>query len=180
MTDTPNVKLEIVGLKEALRELNSLDKNARRAITRDFKRICKPVVDAAKRAVPKEAPISGWNRTWRPSSNYQALPWKSALATSRIQAKVSGKTPREFQGRMTNLAVFSIAWAGAINTIYDLAGRGGRGETAAGANMIRGLEARRGKASRVLWPAYEGNKSEVERELADIIDDVMRQTSRAI
>ena len=34
MTDTPNVKLEIVGLKEALRELNNLDKTARREITR--------------------------------------------------------------------------------------------------------------------------------------------------
>ena len=180
MSDTPNVKLEIVGLKEALRELNNLDKKARREITRDFKRICKPVIDAAKRAVPKDAPISGWNRTWRPSSNYQALPWKSTLATSRIQAKVSGKKPREYNGRMTNLAVFSIAWAGAINTIYDLAGRGGRGDTAAGVNMIRGLEARRGKASRVLWPAYEGNKEQVEQELTQIIDDVMRQVSREI
>jgi hypothetical protein len=180
MTDAPTVKLEIVGLKEALRELNNLDKTARREITRDFKRICKPVVDAAKRAVPKEAPISGWNRAWKPSTNYQALPWKATLATSRIQAKVSGKKPREYNGRMTNLAVFSIAWAGAINTIFDLAGRGGRGDTAAGANMIRGLEARRGKASRVLWPAYEANKNEVERELAAIIDDVMRQVSKAI
>jgi hypothetical protein len=180
MSDSPNVTLEIVGLKEALKELNSLDKSARRAITRDFKRICKPVIDAAKRAVPKEAPISGWNRSWKPSSNYQALPWKASLATQRIQAKVSGKQPREYNGRLTNLAVFSIAWAGAINTIYDLAGRGSNGETAAGANMIRGLEARRGKASRVLWPAYEGNKDEVERQLADIIDDVMKQVSRGI
>jgi len=180
MSDTPNVKLEIVGLKEALRELNDIDKKARRELTRDFKRVCKPVVDAAKRAVPKEAPISGWNRTWRPSSNYQALPWKSALATSRIQAKVSGKRPREYNGRMTNLAVFSIAWAGAINTIYDLAGRGGRGDTAAGVNMIRGLEARRGKASRVLWPAYEANKEQVEQEVTRIIDDVMQQTNRGI
>ena len=78
---------------------------------------------------------------------------------------------------MTNLAVFTIAWGGTINTIYDLANKL---QTAAGANMVRGLEARHGKASRALWPAYRANQDEVERQVTQIIDDVMRTVSRAI
>ena len=46
--------------------------------------------------------------------------------------------------------------------------------------MVRGLEARHGKASRALWPAYRANQDEVERQVTQIIDDVMRTVSRAI
>ena len=167
----------VVGVKEALRELNKLDKVARRQLTKDFQAVCKPVVDAAKRATPQAPPISGWGRSWTTRSGYKALPWQANLATKNIKAKVSGKKPREYNGRMTNLAVFTIAWGGTINTIYDLASKS---QTAAGANMVRGLEARHGKASRVLWPAYTANQGEVERQVTEIIDDVMRTVSRAI
>lgn len=167
----------VVGVKEALRELNKLDKVARRQLTRDFQAVCKPVVDAAKRATPQTPPISGWGRSWTTRSGYKALPWQANLATKNIKAKVSGKKPREYNGRATNLAVFTIAWGGTINTIYDLANKS---QTAAGANMVRGLEARHGKASRVLWPAYTANQNEVEQKVSDIIDEVMRVVSRAI
>ena len=167
----------IAGLKEALRELNNLDKVARRQLTKDFQAVCKPVVDAAKRATPQAPPISGWGRSWTTRSGYKALPWQANLATKNIKAKVSGKKPREYNGRMTNLAVFTIAWGGTINTIYDLASNS---QTAAGANMVRGLEARHGKASRALWPAYRANQDEVERQVTQIIDDVMRTVSKAI
>ena len=167
----------VVGLKQALRELNKLDKVARRQLTRDFQAVCKPVVDAAKRAVPQQPPISGWGRSWTTRSGYKALPWQANLATKNIKAKVSGKNPREYNGRTTNLAVFTIAWGGTINTLFDLANKS---QTAAGANMVRGLEARHGKASRVLWPAYTANQQEVELQVSMIIDDVMRTVSKAI
>ena len=77
---------------------------------------------------------------------------------------------------MSNLAVFSIAWSGAINTIYDLAGRTSRGATKAGANMIRGIEAKKGKASRVLWPAWQANSEEVQRRMQRLIDDLFKRT----
>lgn len=167
----------VVGLKQALRELNKLDKVARRQLTKDFQAVCKPVVDAAKRAVPQQPPISGWGRSWTTRSGYKALPWQANLATKNIKAKVSGKKPREYNGRTTNLAVFTIAWGGTINTLFDLANKS---QTAAGANMVRGLEARHGKASRVLWPAYTANQQEVELQVSMIIDDVMRTVSKAI
>ena len=43
-----SVSVEVLGIKEALRELNSIDKEARKKITRDFKQITKPVEQTAK------------------------------------------------------------------------------------------------------------------------------------
>ena len=169
MTETPTTKFEYSGLKEALRELNTFDKRLRRQLTKDFQAVCKPVIDAAKRATPQAPPISGWGQSWTTRSGYKALPWQANLATKNIKAKVSGKKPREYNGRMTNLAVFTIAWGGTINTIYDLANKS---QTSAGANMVRGLESKHGKASRVLWPAYTANRQEVVQEMKNIIEEV--------
>jgi hypothetical protein len=210
-------EMEFVGLKEAIKALNDIDKSARRKLTRDYKEICQPVIDQAKRNIPNKAPISGWERNWHPVATAQssiarggfvrrtrdawaeverqerrrerrelpgALPWDQGAAERNIKARVSTKKPREalVEGRtfMANLAVFTIAWSGATNAIYDLAGRTSRGATKAGANMIRGLEARHGKASRVLWPAFEANRDEVELRMQRLIDDVLRQVNSEI
>lgn len=168
-------ELEFVGLKEAVKELNTIDKSARRQLTRDYKQIVEPVIVEAKQRIPFGTPISGWSRSWTTKSGREMLPWDSAVADDYIKARVSGKRPREYNGMMSNLAVFSIAWAGAINTIYDLAGRTSRGATRAGANMIRGIESKKGKASRVLWPAWQANSDEVQRRMQDLIDDLFKR-----
>lgn len=173
-----HASLEVVGVKEALRELNNIDKKARRKVTQDFKRITNPVIKDAKSMLPMGAPISGWDRSWTTKSGRQMLPWDSAIADDYIKAKVSGKKPREWAGYMSNLATFVVSWSGAINTVYDIAGRKTRGATPSGRNMIAGLEAKKGKASRVLWPAYEANRDEVEKQMRLLIEDVMQQVNR--
>jgi hypothetical protein len=175
-----DLQLKVVGLKQAIKALNDIDKKARRQLTKDYKQIVDPVIQEAKRRVPKEAPISGWERNWKTRSGRQLLPWVGTTAERFIKAKVSGKKPREYNGNMTNLAVFSVAFAGGINQAYDLAGRTSRGATKAGANMIRGLEARHGKASRVLWPAYDMHREDVIKQIDVLITEVMRQTSKEI
>ena len=171
-----HTEIKMVGIKEAVKELNNIDKAARRELTREYKRIVEPVISEAKQRIPLGAPVSGWERSWTTKSGRQLLPWDSAVADDYIKAKVSGKKPREYNGMMSNLAVFSIAWAGAINTIYDLAGRTSRGATKAGANMIRGIEARKGKASRVLWPAFDANRDEVMSRMQDLLDKLFART----
>ena len=169
-------EMQFVGLKEAVKELNSIDKSARRQLTRDYKDIVAPVITEAKQRIPFGTPISGWSRSRTTKSGRQLLPWDSAVADDYIKARVSGKKPREYNGMTSNLAVFSIAWSGAINTIYDLAGRTSRGATRAGANMIRGIESKKGKASRVLWPAFDANRDEVQRRIQELIDELFRRT----
>ena len=170
--------VEIVGLKEALKELKDIYPKLRREFTKDFRKVVDPVIKTAKAKVPQEPPLSGWGRKWTTKSGRQLTPWVGSIGDDYIKAKVSAKKPREWAGRVTNLAVFSVAWSGAINTLYDLAGRKSSGDTERGARMIRALEARHGKASRVLWPAYEMNREEVERQTAQIVDGVMRAVNR--
>ena len=60
--------VEVLGLKEALRELNTMDKKLRREITRDFKQIVQPVITDAKQMLPSGAPLSGMARSWKGKS----------------------------------------------------------------------------------------------------------------
>lgn len=176
---TVNASLEVVGLKEALRELNQLNPQLRREVTKEYRRITAPVIKTAKNKVPQSPPISGWNRSWTTRSGHKMTPWVGSRGDDFIKAKVSGKKPREWAGRVTNLAVFSIAWSGAVNTLYDLAGRKGHGNTPSGATMIAALN-RIARASRVLWPAYEMNRAEVEKQTEALVGRVMSETSRRL
>ncbi len=177
---TVSAKVEVVGLKEALRELQQIDPKLRREVSKDFRKVVDPVIKTAKAKVPQAPPISGWGRNWKTKSGHQMTPWVGSRGDDFIKAKVSGKKPREWAGRTTNLAVFSVAWTGAVNTLYDLAGRRSSGDTERGAQMIRAIEARYGKASRVLWPAYEMNRDQVERGTADIVARVLREVNRKL
>jgi hypothetical protein len=169
--------IEVVGIKEALRELNQIDKSLRRQITKEFKAIGAPVVNEAKNMVPKTPPISGWGRPWTTPSGLKMLPWDGSTGTRYIDTKVNSKRPKEFQGKIQDLAVVAVRWRGAVNTVYDLAQKP---KNAAGANMIAGLERQGGKASRVMWPAYTKHADKVEDEIRDQIVRVMELTNRAI
>ena len=174
---TVRTEIEVVGIKEVLREINQIDKEARRQITREFKKITAPVVSEAKSRSPKEPPISGWGRSWKTQSGFQMLPWQSNAASKLIDTKVSGKRPREYQGVVRDLAVLIIRWRGTVNTLFDMSRDS---KTPQGENMIRGLNARYGQASRVMWPAYEQHADKVEEEIRDQIDRVMAMVNRKI
>jgi hypothetical protein len=169
--------IEVVGVKEALREINDIDRAARLQITRNFKRITAPVVAEAKANVPKQPPISGWGRTWRTKSGFQMLPWDGSRGDDLIDTKVSGKRPKEFGGIVRDLAVLTVRWRGMVNTVYDTASNS---TTPQGANMVRGLNNRPRSASRVMWPAYEKHSNEIEDQIKDEIERIMAMVNRKI
>lgn len=163
-------EIEVVGIKDALREINSVDRTMRRTITKDFKQIGQPVVNEAKGKVPKGPPISGWGRSWTTQSGFKMLPWDGNAANGLIDTRVSGKRPKPFGGMVRDLAVVYIRWRGMVNTVFDTAGKD---KTTQGANMVRGLSARYGTPSRLLWPAYEKHRADVEQEIRDMAAEVM-------
>lgn len=88
------VTLEVVGLKEALKELNSFDKSLRRQITRDYKQIMQPIEKDAKagiKAIGKQ-PMSGWSRSWNPANKrvkrFKVNPKRDQFSESERQRKV--------------------------------------------------------------------------------------------
>lgn len=172
--------IKVVGLKDALREINDVDKKLRRSLTKEYKQVMYNTVSDAKEAVPLGPPISGWDRNWTTKSGFKMLPWEGQVGERYITAGVSGKRPKEFGGVVHNLAVFFIRWAGMSNTVYDMAGRKGNGKTARGAAMIAGLEGRWGPASRVMWPALVKNQDEVSAKIEEICAKIMKAVNRRV
>jgi hypothetical protein len=167
--------IQIYGIKAALKELNTIDAKLRREVTKDYKQIVSSVVADAKAAMPSQAPLSGMNRGWKTKSGFEIIPkdgWSTAAAQKMLAAKINTKKVKEFRGTKVNVGTFRIVWTGTANTIFDIAGRKSSG------TFVDRLNARYGRASRVLWPSYEKNQSQVEQEMIALCERVMREVNR--
>lgn len=201
----PTVEIRATGIKEALRELNSIDKRLRREITKDYQAIVAPVVTDARRNTPDSAPLSGWNRSWTPQgSNLPVLPFQGNTSgkgprkpTKRemnypsgrrqygdwakwdagIKSYISGKRPTSFGGYTRNLAAFGIRWQGRAAVLFDTSGQA---RTPQGSRMIAALNTKFGTPSRVMWRAYERADSQVQYELQKLVKKVMQAVGRNI
>jgi hypothetical protein len=200
---TADITITTAGIKDALRVLNSIDKKARRAITTEYKEIVQPVVAQAQNFVPNKPPLSGMGRSWTPDgSNYEVLPYSKSpkqrppqltfganQMQSRggrrevanwlqwqagIRAYVSGKRPQTMGGYTRNLAAFGIKWQGPAAVLFDTSGQG---STPQGQQMIRALNARYGKPSRVMWRAYERADRDLQNQVEQLMRKIMRQAS---
>ena len=165
---TVDVGMEFSGLKDALAELNKIDKSLRRQITKDFKAIVQPVVGRAESMLPSGAPLSGMARSWKGKSGADIMSWNDARVRKNIKAFTSGKKVREApSGFKQNLAVFGIKWAGPQATIFDMAAKGIMGQN---------LVSKYGPPSRVIYKAYESASADVESQVAALVNRVMELT----
>jgi hypothetical protein len=166
----PNV-IEVQGLKEALKELNTIDKKLRREITRDFKKIVQPVLGKAESMLPTGAPLSGMARSWKGKSGADIMSWNDARVRRNIKAFTSGKKVRDAPGGFRqNLGVFGIRWLGPQATALDMLAKG---------VMADNLTDRFGPPSRIIYKAYDSASEEVEQQVKDLVNKVMKLTNNA-
>jgi hypothetical protein len=162
-----SLDLEVVGVKDALRELRGFNKSLSNELRRDARKIMAPIVKDAQRQIPLTA-LSGWDNKWTSAkSGSQLLPWDGYKARSYVKAKTSTKQPREFAGITRDISAFYVSWAGGVNAIFDAAGR--RNKSVMAAN----LTGKFGPPSRIMWPAAEKNAPEVEAQMKDVINRLM-------
>lgn len=202
---TVNNTIEVAGLKDALRTLQSLDKSLRRQITKDYKEIVDPILKDAAKLTPTKAPLSGMDRSWTPQgSSYQVLPYTGA-ADSRAPRKpsaremnfpggrrqmvrwmvwakdqkayISGRKPRTVGDYTRNLAAMGVRWQGSAAILFDTSAQP---RTPQGARMVAALTARFGKPSRVMWRAYQMADTQVQAELEELVKKIMRDASQAV
>ena len=201
---TVNTTITSVGVKDALRVINSIDKKARRAITTEYKEIVQPLLDDGRRLVPGKAPLSGFERSWTPNgSQYQVLPytgskmsrpprvpgsWQQSKQGRRqmgkwlawqkgMNAYVSGKKPITVGSYTRNLAAFGVKWQGPAAVLFDTSGQS---RTLQGARMVAALTARYGAPSRVMWRAWKTAGPDVQDEVQQLINRIMHQASEAL
>ena len=163
-----SAKIEIVGLKDALKTLNKIDKSLRREITKDYKKIVQPVIDDANNLVPSSAPLSGMARNWSTKSGFKMLPWVPGFK-QKIAAKINTRNIKEYGGNKTNVGTFVIQWKGATGTMFDTSMSGALG---------RALTSRYGDRSRVMWKAYEQRQNDVMSEMEKLVKRVMDEANR--
>jgi hypothetical protein len=194
-----DLEVGVVGLKDALKTLNKTAPALRREITKDYKKIVQPLIDAAQQAIPTIGPVSGMDRSgWKYASGYEVLPpsgWNGTKAVKSLQAKISTRRVKEFRGNLENVGTFRMVWKGFANTVFDMAGRksagtvgnpsrvgshGKRVGTVGGPLLIAILRGRYGTASRTVWPSYERNKTVLDEEMQQLVNRVMREAQNEL
>ena len=164
--------VEVLGLKEALRELNTIDAKLRREITKDFKRIVQPVITDAKSMLPSGAPLSGMARPWAGKSGADIMSWSDNRIKKNLSAFTSGKKIRDTPGGFKqNVGVFGIKWKSPQATIFDMGREGVLGQN---------LTDRFGNPSRVIYRAYNSESKYVELQVQQLVNKVMSQTNNAM
>ena len=162
----PTTSVQVYGVKSALKELNKINPKLRREYTKRYKDIVKPVVQAAKLAFPKSAPLS---RMAGPQARLGG--WDGGLVAKGVVAKIDTRKARP--GTETVGAFFIVQKTG-WGSIYDIAGR-----TNSSSQFVQNLiNSGHGNASRVMWPAYEGNAAEIQLAVLDLVDNVMNDVNR--
>ena len=162
---TVDAKIEVVGLKDALREINKINPSFRREITKEFKNIADPVVKQAQGVDIERLALSGFKYSWMTRSGYQMFPLNPQRLTKFVVTGTSGKKPKEFRGKMQNASVFFIRWKSPQATLLEMAVKGQLGR-----NMV----AKNGDKGRVLWRSWEQNEAEVMRRVKELVDGIMK------
>lgn len=194
-----DIEVGVVGLKDALKTLNKTAPALRREITKDYKKIVQPLIDAAQQITPTIGPVSGMDRSgWKFASGVEVLPpsgWNGTKAQKSFQAKISTRRVKEFRGTLENVGTFRMVWKGFANTVFDMAGRkssgsvttfnrmgshGRRVGTVGGPHLIAILKGRYGAASRTVWPSYERNKNVLDGEMQQLVERVMREAQNEL
>ena len=170
MADGLNTKIEVYGLKAAIKQLNSVEPGLRNQIAKDFRSVAKPVIDDALALIPGTVPLSGMSRNWTTKSGFKMLPWEAGRK-QKISAKINTKKVSEFRGQIRNVGVFNIVYSGSTGTLFDMAASGRLGAA---------LSARYGDRSRVMWKAMEKNNETVESEMRRIVETVMEKVDRNV
>jgi hypothetical protein len=159
--------IQVFGVKEALKELNSIDRNLRKDINARAKDIAKPAIDGIKNAYPDKY-LSGMQRNWTQRGRPK-FPYDQAKARKGVQLKID--TSKK------NVSVIRIQQMDAAAAIIDMAGKQG-GRNAQGGRFVDALGAMFGPPSRVMWPGYEKNGTEVVLRMTKVVEDLMQQVNK--
>lgn len=178
--------IQVKGIKEALAEINSIDKKLRRSFTVEYRTIVAPLVSEAITLVPVRPPMSGFKRNWTPRSwdtshrvanrQGQIMPWTTSYRPA-IKPFLSGKKPRTVGGTTRSLAAFGVRWQDRRAVLFDMSGQA---NTPQGEQMVKTLGERYGAPSRVMWKAYEQSGPDIQYEIRQLVEKIMRAVGREI
>ena len=155
--------IEVVGIKDTLKDLRTLDPQARKQFARDAKQIAAPITNEAKGNYP-QLPLRGMKYRWRQRGR-DLLPWDARRARSGVTVKIDA-------GRRRN-GVITIIQKDPAASIIEFASNNNR--------LGRSLSTLAwGTPARVMWPAADNHLKDVTREMVQAIDKVADDLNRKL
>jgi len=163
------LKVQVKGVKEALRQINKVDPKLRRQFTKRYKDIVKPVIQDAKARFPNEPPLSGMGKPYKKLGG-----WDGGLVAKGVVAKINTRKARNrnvAKGAVyETVGAFIVQQKTGWGSLYDMAGKKRPGSKMNQALVQEGF----GSASRAMWPAYEKNQTKIDAAVKDLVNDVMK------
>ena len=163
----------LTGIKETLTALKKFDENAVKGFNKVVTSELKIARDQARNKVDKiqsrnsDTPMSGWrtvepknpSKTSRGGKGWPA--WDTgAIKTGIVSTRAQGKVRADYT---TNAG--ALINKSAAGVIFEVGGRlGGSGQFIQNLNWFS-------KASRLIWSVVDKNKAEIEKKIADALED---------
>ena len=189
--------VQVLGIKEALKELNDFDKQYRRQVTKDIQGAGEQIISEARSMVAhfdnskgNGAPLSGMVRgnlikgretSWRTDAVQKVFKVKVGVRASKeryvnfnrtTDGVVTHQEQVVFGSKPYQLMV--IQQANAAGAIYDHAGRNTT------SMCVTNLNAEAGPQPRAIDKAVENNRSAVEQKVLEIVDAVSARLNRKL
>lgn len=189
--------VQVLGIKEALKELNDFDKQYRRQVTKDIQGAGEQIISEARSMVAhfdnskgNGAPLSGMVRgnlikgretSWRTDAVQKGFKVKVGVRASKERyvnfnrtsdGVVTHQEQVVFGSKPYQLMV--IQQANAAGAIYDHAGRNTT------SMFVSNLNAEVGPQPRAIDKAVENNRSAVEQKVLEIVDAVSAKLNRKL
>ena len=161
--------VEVSGVKSAIKELRKIDPELRKQFNKDAKEVVRPVIEAAKRNYPATL-LSGMSRAWTQGGKPK-FPYSQSKAKSGVRLKV------DTRGKA--VSIINVAQNNPAAAIIDMAGKKG-GDSRRGEVFIANLTEKAGRPSRVMWPAFESNETQVQFAMVQLINSVMERVDKEI
>lgn len=189
--------VQVLGIKEALKELNDFDKQFRRQVTKDIQGAGEQIISEARSMVAhfdnskgNGAPLSGMVRgnlikgretSWRTDEVQKGFKVKVGVRASKeryvnfnrtTDGVITHQEQVVFGSKPYQLMV--IQQANAAGAIYDHAGRNTT------SMFVSNLNAEVGPQPRAIDKAVENNRSAVEQKVLEIVDAVSARLNRKL
>lgn len=178
----------LTGIKETLDALKEFDKDAVKRFNKVINSELTNAQTSARTMVSRinnshgtGTPMSGWRQSnpTKPSSTRGGAGWPGFNPSDVASGIVKSKAQRRVRGDYTTSAGALINKS-AAGAIFEVAGRKTKGSTdrTQGAQFLRTLSARFGKASRLIWNVVDRDKARIERNVAAALEEAKRELNR--
>lgn len=178
----------LTGVKETLDALKEFDKDA----VKRFNNVINSELGKAELDARTEVsrinnskgtgtPMSGWRQgnAARPSSTRGGAGWPgwnpAEITAGIVKSKAQGRTRGDYTTSAGALRNNSAAGA-----IFEVAGRKTKtsGARTSGAQFLRTLSARFGRASRVIWSVVDRDRERIQKNVADALDEAKKELDK--